>query len=315
MIPNLCIYLNRHVQSKVYSTSADLHIEKNGNIIYIKGGDNVIQLVTDSSCDLPKEILEKYSITVVPLTVSIDGVDYLEGVNLSPKEFWDKMFNAKELPKTSMPSPGTFADVFNSLSDKGPVLCLTISSGLSGTYQSACLGKELSKADVRVVDTYAGSLGHGLQLIEAAKLIEQGTPIDKVVEFLEEYKKDANILILLDTLENIVKGGRLTKFQGSVAKVLDIKVLLHNVDGHVEILEKIRGRKRFFKRAIEVIGERKKDFSETVFGITHIDNLQDAEFLRNEIIKKYNPKDVIINSMGSTMGTYAGRGGMILSFY
>lgn len=275
----------------------------------------MIQLVTDSSCDLPKELIDKYSITVVPLTISIDGNDYLEGIDLTPQEFWQKMFNAKELPKTSMPSPGNFSDTFKSLWDKGPVLCLTISSGLSGTYQSACLGRDLCGLDVKVVDTLGGSLGHGLQLIEATKLIQQGATIDEVVNFLEEYKKSANILILLDTLENIVKGGRLTKFQGSVAKVLDIKVLLHNVEGKVEILEKIRGKKRFLRRVIDMIGERKEDFSNTVFGINHIDNLKDAEYLRDEIIKKYNPKDVIINPMGATMGTYAGKGGMILSFY
>ena len=275
----------------------------------------MIQLVTDSSADLPKELLEKYHISVVPLTINIDGKEYLEGIDLKPLEFYEKMFNSKELPKTSQPSPAAFASTFKALSDQGPILCLTISSGLSGTYQSACIGKDMSGQAVTVFDTLAGSLGHGLQLIEAGKLAEQGLEIDKIVEVLEKNKKHSNILILLDTLENIVKGGRLSKFQGSIAKILDIKVLLEGVEGKVEIIEKVRGKKRFLNRAIEIIGERKKDFSDTVFGITHIDNLKDAEFLRDEIVKKYKPKDVIINFMGATMGTYAGRDGMIVSFY
>jgi DegV family protein with EDD domain len=275
----------------------------------------MIQLVTDSSADLPKELLEEYNIHVVPLTITIDGKDYLEGIDLTPEEFHAKLNNARELPKTSQPSPGAFADLFKTLGNKGPILCLTISSGLSGTYQSACIAREISGEDVTVFDTLAGSLAHGLQLIAARKLADEGLSIDKIVEFLIEYSKHSNILVLLDTLENIVKGGRLSKLQGSIAKVLDIKVILHNVEGKVEILEKVRGKKRFLKRAIEIIGERKSDFSDTVFGITHIDNLQDAEFLRDEIIKKYKPKDVIINYMGATMGTYAGKGGMIVSFY
>jgi DegV family protein with EDD domain len=275
----------------------------------------MFQLVTDSSADLPREFLDKYNISVVPLTININGVEYLESVDITPQEFYEKMFNSRELPKTSQPSPTAFAECFKKLADKGPILCLTISSGLSGTYQSACIGRDISGADVSIVDTLAGSLGHGLQLIEAGKLAEKGLSTDKIVEFLEDYKKHSNILVLLDTLENIVKGGRLSKFQGSIARILDIRVLLHNVNGKVEILEKIRGKARFLNRALEVIGERKKDFSDTVFGITHIDNFQDAEYLRDEIIKRYKPKEVIINYMGATMGTYAGRGGMIVSFY
>lgn len=275
----------------------------------------MIRLVTDSSADLPKELLDKYNIHVVPLTITIDSKDYLEGIDFTPAEFHEKLINAKELPKTSQPSPGAFADKFKELGSKGPILCLTISSGLSGTYQSACIGRDLSGEDVTVFDTLAGSLAHGLQLIAARQLADEGHSVDKIVEHLKENRKHANILILLDTLENIVKGGRLSKFQGSMAKVFDIKVILHNVEGKVEILEKVRGKKKFLKRTLEVIGERKSSFSDTVFGITHIDNLQDVEFLRDEIIKRYSPKAVIINYMGATMGTYAGKGGMIVSFY
>lgn len=275
----------------------------------------MIQLVTDSSCDLPNEIINEYDISVVPLTISIDERDYLEGIDLMPHEFYEKMFSAKELPKTSQPSPVTFADCFKTLSNKGPILCLTISSGLSGTYQSACIGRDISGADVTIFDTLAGSLGHGLQLIKAGNLINQGLPINKIVEFLNEYSKRSNILILLNTLENIVKGGRLSKYKGSIAKIFDIKVLLEGVKGKVEIIEKIRGKKKFLSRSLDIIGERKKDFSDTVFGITHVDNLDDANFLKDEIMKKYKPKDIIINYMGATMATYAGKDGIIISFY
>lgn len=275
----------------------------------------MIQLVTDSSADLPKELLDKYDISVVPLTISIDGKEYLEGVNLTPQMFCEKMFSSKELPKTSQPSPEAFAETFRQAAEKGPVLCLTISSGISGTYQSACIGRDISGVDVTVFDTLAGSLSHGLQLIEARKLAKEGLSIDEIVEFLQEYRKHANILILLETLENIVKGGRLSKFQGSLAKILDIKVLLEGVMGNIELVEKIRGKKRFLNRIIDLIGERKSEYKDTVFAITHVDNLKDAEYLKDEIIKRYKPKDVIINYMGATMGTYAGKGGMIVSFY
>jgi DegV family protein with EDD domain len=276
---------------------------------------SLLQLVTDSSADLPSELLEKYNISVVPLTINIDGKEYIDGVDLTPTDFYEKMFKSRTLPKTSQPSPAAFEEIFNKLSGKGPILCLTISSGLSGTYQSACMGRDLSGKDVYVFDTLAGSLAHGLQLIEAGNLAKQGLPINEIIERLEELRSRSNILILLDTLENIVKGGRLSKFQGSLAKILDIKVLLEGINGKVEIVEKVRGKRKFLNRIINVIGERKQDFSNTVFGITHVNNISDAEFLKTEIIKKYNPKGVIINQMGATMGTYAGKDGMIVSFY
>lgn len=275
----------------------------------------MVKLVTDSSADLPEELLNQYNISVVPLTVNIDGREYLEGVDLLPQEFCEKMFHSKELPKTSQPSPEAFIDCFKSLSGKDPILCLTISSGLSGTYQSACIGRDMVDADVTVFDTFAGSLAHGLQLIKAGKLAKEGWSINNIVQFLGEYRKRSNILILLDTLENIVKGGRLSKFHGTVAKVLNIKFLLEGIEGKVEIVEKVRGKKKFMKRVIDIIGERKKNFSDTIFAITHVDNLGGARFLKDKIIEKYKPKDVIINYMGATMGTYAGRGGMIISFY
>jgi DegV family protein with EDD domain len=275
----------------------------------------MIKIITDSSSDLPKEIIKKYDITVVPLTISMGGKDYLEGIDLTPNEFFNTMFSLDELPKTSQPSPASFADAFSKLSGTDELLCLTISSGLSGTYQSACLGKDIAASSVTVFDTLAGSLGHGLQVILAAELAQKGYSLTEIVKELTTYREKMNILVLLDTLENIVKGGRLSKFQGSLAKILNIKVILERVDGgKVEILEKVRGKKRFQRRALEIIHERGTDFSNTTFGITHTGNEEEAIAIKEEIIRQFQPKDVIINYMGATMGSYAGKGGMIISF-
>ncbi|PLT29649.1 DegV family protein [Peribacillus deserti] len=275
----------------------------------------MIKIITDSSADLPEDLMKKYDITAVPLTITMDGRDYYEKVDLTPKEFFTKMFAMDELPKTSQPSPASFADAFSAYGTDTEILCLTISSGLSGTYQSACLGKELSQANVTVFDTLAGSLGHGLQLIRAAELADQGRTMNEIVAELTQFRESMTILVLLDTLENIVKGGRLSKFQGSIAKILNIKVILERVEGgKVEISDKIRGKKKFQKRVLEIIQEKGSDFSQTTFGITHTGNEQDAEDLKQELIHQFQPKEVIVHYMGATMGTYAGKNGMILSF-
>ncbi|MGE5653711.1 MAG: DegV family protein, partial [Bacillota bacterium] len=162
-------------------------------------------------------------------------------------------------------------------------------------------------------DTLAGSLAHGIQVLKAAQMAEHGHSRADIIAELERHRAKMKILILLDTLENIVKGGRLSRFQGSLASLLNIKVLLEDNEGAVEMKERIMGKKRFLRRVIELIGERGLDLSDRVVGITHIDNLADAELLSHEIQRLYHPQQVIINHMGSTMGTYAGRGGLIVA--
>lgn len=176
------------------------------------------------------------------------------------------------------------------------------------------MGKELSVANVTVFDTLEGFLAHGFQIIHAAELAQKEYSVEEIIAELERDREKMNILILLDTLENIVKGGRLSKFLGSIAKILNIKVILEGVNGKVEILEKVQGKKRFHKKTLEVIRHKKEDFSNTIFGITHTGNVEEAEALKAELIQQFHPKDVVVRYMGSTMGTYAGRGGMIISF-
>lgn len=274
----------------------------------------MLQIMTDSASDLPVELLRKYNVHVVPLTVKIGGQEYREGVDITAQQFQRKMLNNSELPVTSQPSPALFSEAFQELSKKGEVLCLTLSSKLSGTFQSANLAKNITGLKVEIFDTLAGSLGQGLQILKAAELVATGFTLQEIIEKLSVYRREMNILILLDTLENIVKGGRLSRFQGSLAKILDIKVLLQGVDGAVELLEKIRGKKKFLQRVIEIIGAKSNDLSNRVFGITHVDNEQDAQFLQATIMEKFKPKGVIVNHMGSTMGTYAGKGGIIIAF-
>lgn len=274
----------------------------------------MLSIVTDSSADLPREVVERFGISVVPLTVNVGGQEYREGVDLSAAEFAQKMLSCPDLPKTSQPSPSVFAETYRRLSRNGQLLCLTISSKLSGTHESACMAKDLSGADVEVFDTLAGSLGHGLQVMKAAQLAEQGATRRQIVAELECYRQGLTILILLYTLDNIVKGGRLSRFQGSLVNLLNLKIVLEGVEGAVVLKERVMGKQRFLRRVLDRIGESGRNLSDRMVGITHVDNLADAEYLSGEIRRLYQPQGVIVNHMGSTMGTYAGRGGMIVCF-
>lgn len=275
----------------------------------------MIHIITDSSADIPDELLKEHNIRVVPLTIRVNGKEFTEKVNITPQEFYREMYKSDQLPQTSQPAPARFAQVFQELSGKGKILCLTISSKLSGSFDSAKLGQKISgNPHVTVFDTLAGSIGHGLQVLKAAELVREGLSFNTILGKLSKMREEMKFLILLDTLENIVKGGRLSQFQGSLAKVLDIKVILHNVEGKVEILEKIRGKNKSLQRLIKLVGERCRDFSGRTIGISHVDNLEDAQFIAAELEKHYQPEKIIVAEMGATIATYAGRSGLIVSF-
>lgn len=276
----------------------------------------MIQIITDSAADLPADLITKHHLRVVPLTVNIDGKEYIEGIDITTEEFNKKMASSRTLPQTSQPPAASFAGAFRRSAPQDELLCITISSKLSGTYQSACLAREMSGCDVAVFDSQAATLGQGLQVIKAAELAEKGLSRNRIIEELERYRNSMNIYILLYTLENIVKGGRLSKFQGALTKILNIKVLLTGVEGEVVMLERIHGRKKALHRLLERITGKLQDIQNRSrrFGISHCLNLADAEFLKGQIKERFPSSDVIINEMGPTISTYAGPGGLVISF-
>lgn len=279
----------------------------------------MLKIITDSASNLPKEYIEKFNIEIVPLTVELEGKNYLDGIDITAEKFNKLMIKSYQLPKTAHPSPETFKKVFlKYINDGYDILCLTISSKLSGTYQSAMMAKNNlnTNKQIFIFDTLAASAGEALHVIKASKLIQKGEKINEILRKLTEYRNNINILILLDTLENIVKGGRLTKFQGVIAKILNFKILLQNNEGAVEMLEKVRGKNRFFKKVLEIIDKRikKLDTSKLNIGITHVDNIEEAIMFKKIIEEKYKPKEIFVNHMGATIATYAGKGGIIISF-
>jgi DegV family protein with EDD domain len=259
-------------------------------------------------------MVDRWGVTVVPMGVDIDGAAFLERVDITPTEFYDRMARSAGLPKTSQPSPASFEKAFESVAHDGPILCVTVSSKLSGTYQSACLAAKLSGADVTVFDTLNASLGQGLQVLRACELAAAGRTVDEIVAELTGYRDQMNTLVLLNTLENIVRGGRLNRFQGSVSKVLDIRVLLHNVEGEVVLLEKVHGGRRLLEQALHKAYELCPDMSGRGVGITHFRNPEGVNHLVHALQERVRPSHFIVSEMGTSMATYAGEGGIILSF-
>lgn len=274
-----------------------------------------MQVITDSSCDLPKEILDQNNIIVVPLNIEIDGANYVDGVNMTHEEFYKKMSVARTLPKTSQPSPQSFIDAFKRAAKRtSEILCIHLSSKLSGTIDGAIMAKRMENNTIEVFDSLNGSLGLGMQVLKACEMIKQGVNLEKIVERLKEYRDDMRVVVYLETLENAVKGGRVTRVKGMVANLLNLKAVVHVDRGYVKILKTIRGKKRAINFMLDQMAEKNIDFKDKTIGITHCNCIEDALILKEQIIKRFNPAQFILTTMGPVIGTHAGQGGLLVCF-
>lgn len=263
---------------------------------------------------MPEALLRECGVATVSVPIDIDGAEFHEGVDITTPEFYERMAQSAALPKTSQPSPAAFAERFREVASKGQVICLTLSSKLSGTYQSASLGAELSGADVTVFDSLTASIGLGVQVLRACELAKAGRTAAEALAALTEYRNSVTTLVLFDTLENIVKGGRLSQMQGSLSKILDIRVLARDADGEIAVLAKVHGKHRLMDRALQTIVGIRPDLSDRDVGISHFRNPEGAEALKRALTERCHPRGFIINDMGPSMATYAGDGGIVLAF-
>lgn len=272
-----------------------------------------IQIVTDSSADLSQELIARYNIKVVPLSVEIGGKIYQDGI-LKGKDFYDQMDSHHILPKTAAPSPRLFAETFQEIPEKDKIISINISSKLSGTLQSAKLGAQMANRKVSFIDSKAATMGLGILTVYAAELAKLGKGAQDIIDVVHHRIENLKILVFLDTAKNIVKSGRLGKVAGTLVNLLNLKILLTNRDGEIQFLDKMRGKKRVFNRFVQMIEECGHSIEGRIIGISHADNLLDAEHLKKIILDKFKPKEILLTNMGSCIGTHAGRGGITISF-
>ena len=208
-----------------------------------------IKIVTDSSLTIEPELVEKYDITVIPLSVMIDGVVYSDSDLKEEGKFLNMMRNSKELPKTSQPPVGVFAEVYESLMKNGAehIVSIHITHTLSGTVEAARQGANLAGADVTVIDSTFTDQCQKFQVVQAAKLAQEGGSLQEVIAKVEEVRQKSELYIGVSTLENLVKGGRIGRVTGLISSLLNIKVVMEMVDCELSPIIKGRGLKTFNK--------------------------------------------------------------------
>ncbi len=278
-----------------------------------------IKIITDTSCDLPDEELEKNGIEMIPLKVTFEnGETFLDRYEINPSYFVKRMADSKKLPKTAAPDPATFLDYFErGLKECGEVLFISLSSGLSSTYHTAQLAcSMLANQKIKVVDSLTASLGTGIMAINAAQMAAAGMSMELIISELIKVRSNREVIFVLDTLDNVVKGCRLSRVEGAAGTLLNIKPILRGDENGVPyVIEKVRGNKKAVQRLLDMMGELGGDtLSKRIVGISHVECIKEARALAEKVNERYNPVKVLVANMGATIGTYAGAGAIMINF-
>jgi len=283
-----------------------------------------IKIIADSTCDLSQEIIEQYDISIVPLVVNIYGQEFRDRLDIQTDEFYNKLETYKKPPTTSMPSPDSFISCIKQAETKGfkEVLCICMSSGTSGSYQSAILAQNLyfmtypeSKIRFEVIDSVSMSHGSGWLIMKCAMLLKYGYSLDQLIQYCEVVKYRIKHFLSVDDLENLIRSGRITGPGAIIGKVLNIKPIMSMKNTKGVVIAKKRGHKQVLNYYVEEFIKR-VDYEQTNFII--IGYTSDIHRAENLKIKLQNEAefqgDIFIMQMGVAVGTHVGLGGLSMFF-
>lgn len=277
-------------------------------------------LVTDSSADLTPELVSELDVSVISLTVSVDGGEYIPGDQLDIKDFYNQLREGKTATTSAINLEQATEALEPFVAAGNDVLYMAFSSGLSSTYNTgkiACeeLAEKYPGRKVMAVDTLAASLGQGLLVYYAAKMCNEGKSIEEVRDWVEANRNHMAHWFTVDDLHHLKRGGRVSAATAVVGTMLSIKPILHVDDeGHLINVAKARGRKPSIAALADKIGATATDIENQVVFISHGDCEDDAKYLADMIREKYNPKDIVIGYVGCVIGAHSGPGTLALFF-
>ena len=274
-------------------------------------------LVLDSTADLPDARERHPNWRVVPLYVTFGTETFRDYVDITPEEFYRRLRSGAESPRTSQPTPGDFAAVYETLSDYERILCIVVSAKLSGTYESARLGAE-AVGEGRMLAIYSASASGGLVVLAEAlpRRLERGTTEQELLAVVERFKREAGLLFTVDTLDYLVRGGRVGKAAGFAGELLSVKPVLTFEDGEVVPLKRVRGRGKALSELERTFAEATQDDPGLHVGVAHADAREQAEELaqRVERIRPRCSVDVVA-MLGPVVGAHAGPGTLGLFWF
>ncbi|OWA36916.1 EDD domain protein [Saccharibacillus sp. O16] len=272
-------------------------------------------IVTDSTSDIPEELVQRLGITVVPLKVMFGDQALLDGVEMKAPEFYRRLPTADKLPTTSQPSPADFTAAYQRILDAhpgAPIISIHISTGMSGTFQSATLGKSLlenEQADITLIDSLSASYGFGFMVVRAAEMAQAGATTQEIQAEIERLKTARKLYFLVDTLEYLQKGGRIGRAAALFGTLLNIKPILSiDKEGVIYAVEKARGRKKALARVIELFKQELAGVDRVDVAIGHTVQPESADEILALLRQHFEVVDVVYSHIGSVVGTHVGLG-------
>ncbi|MEJ6348410.1 DegV family protein [Holzapfeliella sp. He02] len=275
-----------------------------------------IKIVTDSSVQLTAEEIKQHNITVVPLTITIDGKSYVDGVDIDRETFVQKMKESEDLPKTSQPPIGQFAEVFEELTaDGSELLVLTMTKSLSGTVDSARQAAEMVNPDkIHVVDSTFIDRALSFQVLEAAQAVEAGKTLEETLAIVDKVRENTQLQLVVVNLDNLIKGGRLGKVTGRIATMLNIKAVLEVKDSNLDIVGRGRGQK-VVKQFINDRLDKIKNENVKGVGISYVDIKDQMDALTDQIHEIKPDLPVLSYETTPVVATHTGLGAFAIIYY
>lgn len=275
-----------------------------------------IKIVTDSSCTMRKEVRDHWDIHMIPLSVMIDGVVYPDDDHLEGEQFMRMMDEAKVLPKTSQPPIGEFVELYDELGKDGSeIISIHMTKGLSGTVEAARQASNLTSSKVTVIDSDFTDQGLSFQVIEAAKLAQNGAGAPEILAEVARVMENTKLFIGISTLDNLVKGGRISRATGLMSNIFNMKVVM-DFD-HSELIPVIKGRgvKTFNKWFDELKSELEKLSNVRQIGISHADGLELANYFKDGLQKLFPDMDIPVLHTNPVIATHTGKGAFAIMYY
>lgn len=275
-------------------------------------------IVADSTADVPQEMVKEYGIHIVPMRLSFGEQSYVEGVDITVEEFYDKLTKSKDLPTTSQTSPSQYVEIYRELMQNhpgSPIISIHISSGMSGTYQSALLAKTMLEedlgvdVDITVIDSLCATYGFGLQVVLAARLAKDGASAEEIRNEVERVGQSRRLYFLVDTLEYLQKGGRIRNAAAIIGTLLNIKPILSvDQEGVIYPVDKVRGRKKAVSRVIELFQNDFGDHKDINVAVCDAINPEGAEEIIELLSQHFTLHEVVRTNIGAVVGTHVGPG-------
>jgi DegV family protein with EDD domain len=278
-----------------------------------------VVVVTDSTAYIPDQITEELDIRVIPLHVVWGDKVYKDNVDLKSDVFYPMLKKAKDLPTTSQPSPKEFMDLYKSILDHGDkIISIHISSGISGTTNSASQAKEmLASQDIEIIDSRSTGMALGFVAVVAARLALKNASLQECKALAKKAVENIDVFFMVNTLEYLHKGGRIGGASALLGSALDLKPILYFKDGKIESYEKVRTKKKAINRIIEISKEKIGTRRPLHIAIIQVEAEEDAAYVKAELEKIYKPEDIeefMITGLSPVIGTHTGPGVIAMSY-